>query len=52
MDKMFDVQDHWEEDGVYYIKTDYGELNTTNKMAYKSAIKDGFIIIKIEDDKK
>lgn len=50
MDKLFDIQDHWEKNGIYYIKTDYGELNSTSKKDYNEVVKDGFIIIQIEDE--
>ena len=49
MDKAFKIYAHWEENGLYYIDTDYGQLNTENKTQYEKAVKDGFIIIKIDD---
>ena len=49
MDKKFLILDNWEKDGIFYIKTDYGELNTKDKKAYDDTINDGFIIIEFKD---
>ena len=50
MDKLFKIYANWEENDVYYIDTDYGQLNTTNKKEYEKVIRDGFIIIKLPED--
>jgi len=50
MDKVFKIYANWEENGLYYIDTDYGQLNTNNKTQYEKAVKDGFIIIKLPED--
>jgi len=49
MDEAFKIHAHWEENGLYYIDTDYGQLSTDNKIQYEKAIKDGFIIIKVDE---
>jgi len=48
-DEAFKIYGHWEEEGLFYIDTDYGQLNTANKAQYDKAVKDGFIIIKMDD---
>jgi len=48
-DEAFKIYGHWEEGGTYYIDTDYGQLSTENKDQYEKSVKDGFIIIKLED---
>lgn len=50
MDKVFFVHANWEENEIYYIDTDYGQLNTTNKKEYEKVVKDGWIIIKLPEE--
>jgi len=49
MDKAFEIHAHWEENGEYFIDTDYRQLSTIKKTQYDKAVKDGFVIIKIDD---
>jgi len=48
-DIMFQIHNYYEKNGLYFIETDYGELYTENKKNYDKTVKNGFIILKLDE---
>lgn len=49
MEVKFEIQSNFEKDRRYYIETDFGELSTTDKQDYDKTIKDGYIVLILDN---